>query len=337
MKGINTGQSDSFESIISPSTIQYTHTQVYYPTNKQEKMSSITATQTSSVRRIAIFGSTQGCGLASLVTMIKRKDSERNLLEIHAFVRNEEKLLKALSEEGIDGKALLNTPTRLVIFKGDAMKASSVQSFFQSVIANGALNDVISSIGGYPAAMKWYKPLAPVRFAPGMEDLCSKTMSIIVDALENIVAPQQPDKKVPALIVVASNGIGQSTHDVLPFILKPLYGNFLKYPHEDKEKMERFLHTSYGVQNVDFNPSPDSAKSKAHPTLVKERLIVVRPSLLTSGQAKSSVRSSSTVLQSAYTVSRKDVGKFIAGDCLGLTDKISETPVEGGNGYVVSY
>ncbi|PWN34580.1 uncharacterized protein FA14DRAFT_31848 [Meira miltonrushii] len=303
-------------------------------------MSSSVATQNSSVRRIAIFGSTQGCGLASLVTMIKRNSPEGSPIEVHALVRNEQKVIDALSREGIDADALINAPvnatTRLVIFKGDAMEKASIQSFFQSVINNGPLNNVISSIGAYPV-VKWYKPFAPVQFAPGMEDICSKTMQFIVDALEQVVAPQQPDGKVPALIVVASNGIGKSTHDALPMLLKPMYGNFLKYPHMDKEKMERFLHTSYGIQSSDFNPIPSAEKSKEHPALVKERLIVVRPSLLTSGAAKSSVRSSAKTLPSAYTVSRKDVGNFIAGDCLHLTDRVSETPVEGGNGYVVSY
>lgn len=298
-------------------------------------MSSTTATQTSSVRRIAIFGSTQGCGLASLITMIQRQNAEINPIEIHALVRNEEKLIKALSQEGIEISSL-KPSTRLVIFKGDAMDSNSIESFFRSIIKNGPLNDIISSIGAYPV-VKWYKPFAPVQFAPGMEDICSKTMNLIVNSLEQIVAPQQPDEKVPNLIVVASNGIGQSTHDALPMLLKPLYGNFLKYPHLDKEKMERFLHISYGIKNIDFNPTPDFEKSKAHPSLVKDRLIVVRPSLLTNGDAKLSVRSSDTTLPSAYTVSRKDVGKFIAGDCLQLTNKISQSPVEGGNGYVVSY
>lgn len=76
-------------------------------------------------------------------------------------MRDEEKLFNTLSEEDIDGKALLNTPTQPLLFKGDTMKVDSVQSFFQSIIANGALNDVISSIGGYPAVMKWYKPFTP--------------------------------------------------------------------------------------------------------------------------------------------------------------------------------
>lgn len=303
-------------------------------------MSSTSATTKSSVRRIAIFGSTQGCGLASLVTMIKRNKPEDNPIEVHALVRNEEKLINALSQEGIDAGVLLsaptNTSTRLVIFKGDAMDKDSVQSFFQSVISNGPLNDVISSIGAYPV-VKWYKPFAPLQFAPGMEDICSKTMHFIIEALERIVAPQQQDGKVPLLVVVASNGIGKSTHDALPMLLKPMYGNFLKYPHLDKEKMEKFLHTSFGIQSDDFNPTPSAEQSNKHPTLIKERLIVVRPSLLTNGAAKSSVRSSATTLTSAYTVSRKDVGSFIAGDCLRLTDKVSKSPVEGGNGYVVSY
>jgi len=97
--------------------------------------------------------------------------------------------------------------------------------------------------------------------------------------------------------------------------------------------MERYLHTSFGISSSDFNPSP----VQPHDALLSSRLIVVRPSLLTNGDAKFRVRASGTPLRKAWTISRKDVGAFLAGDCLCLTEKISDATVQGGHGYTVSY
>lgn len=116
-------------------------------------------------------------------------------------------------------------------------------------------------------------------------------------------------------------------------LVHPLDGNFLKYPHIDKEKMERYLHASYGISSVDFNPEPCQPRD----ALLCSRLIIVRPSILTNGEAKLKVRMSASPLRKAYTVSRKDVGAYLAGDCLHLTEKISDAPVHGGHGYNLSY
>lgn len=183
-------------------------------------------TSATTVRRVAIFGATQGSGLEALLA-IARRSSTSERVEIYALVRNKSKLRAALTKAGLDADALLESllddqirSTSICAYEGDALQVGSVRSFFQAVTKNGPLSDVLSSIGAYPI-LKW-QPLPSLVFAEGLENICSDSMKIIVEALVTIVAPKQPDGKAPALIVVASNGIGQSTHDALPMLLKPM-------------------------------------------------------------------------------------------------------------------
>ena len=178
------------------------------------------------VRRIAMFGATQGSGLEALLAIARRSQTSQSV-EIHAFVRNKDKLRAALTEAGIDANLILDNPegrqvrsTSIYTYHGDALQTESVRSFFQAVVKNGPLSDVVSSIGAYPV-LEW-QPLPTLVFPQGLEKLCSDSMKIIVHALETVVAPKQPDGKAPTLIVVASNGIGRTTHDALPMLLKPL-------------------------------------------------------------------------------------------------------------------
>lgn len=102
----------------------------------------------------------------------------------------------------------------------------------------------------------------------------------------------------------------------------------------DKEGMEKLLHELYGVRSPDFNPH---SVGPLHPEFVRDRLTIVRPSMLTNGKAGGNMRTSTTTIPSAWTVSRKDVGAFLAGDCLGLAQARTGKPVPGGNGIVLSY
>lgn len=286
-----------------------------------------------------MFGATQGVALEALKNIVRRPESSEQV-HVYVFLRNPQKLHAKFTEAGLDADLILEKgtkSTRLTTFKGDALNRKSVNDFFNAVTAEGPLSEVVSSLGATPKELvfTWYKPLSQPRFTAEFENICSDTMRTIVEALQTIVAPRQPDGLAPRLIVVTSNGIGRSTHDALPLLLKPLYGHFLKYPHMDKEKMETFLHESFAIPSADFNAKPKDPKPLHG--LASDRLIIVRPSLLTDGARKGAVRSSSSPMPKAWTVSRADVGGFIAGDCMRLTECISQAPIEGGRGYTISY
>jgi len=163
--------------------------------------------------RIAIFGATRGCGLESLLLLLDQT-SEPNV-EVHAFVRNKESFLTTLKARSIDASKL----QKLHIFVGDALKLASVKEFFQSLASRGHLDHVISSLGTLPVYSIW-KPLT-LQMPPGMEHICSDSMNNILKGLE-MIAPQQSDKLAPNLTVVSSNGMGKTSHDQLPMLLKPV-------------------------------------------------------------------------------------------------------------------
>lgn len=111
--------------------------------------------------------------------------------------------------------------------------------------------------------------------------------------------------------MISSNGLGDQGHADLPLTLKPLYGWLLKEPHEDKVEMEKEVHAAAGIQHVDFNPDGNNEGRLGN-------VVIVRPALLTDGVAKGeegAVRAGER-LEKCWTVSRKDVGWFVAGECL---------------------
>ena len=104
----------------------------------------------------------------------------------------------------------------------------------------------------------------------------------------------------PRIIFVSTTGVGQGMTDV-PCLLKPLYQYVLHVPHADKEKAEQLLQ-----QNTEVHEK-----------------IVIRPALLTDGSGRgwgesgnANESSSYCIAQEGkcrgYTISRKDVGEFVA-------------------------
>ena len=74
--------------------------------------------------------------------------------------------------------------------------------------------------------------------------------------------------------------------------------------------MERLVNTGAGIQHVDFNPTGENQG-------ILGNVVIVRPALLTDGVAKGTeaLRKGDRVT-GAWTVSRKDVGLFIATECV---------------------
>lgn len=103
--------------------------------------------------------------------------------------------------------------------------------------------------------------------------------------------------------------------------------------------METLLHQRYNIVSEDFNPK---ARVQNNAAFDASKLYIIRPSLLTDGKAKLVLRSSESTLPSAWTISRKDVGAYIAHNCLLVGEKVAETKTKSSstawkNGLVLSY
>ncbi|UZJ53472.1 hypothetical protein CBS101457_002792 [Exobasidium rhododendri] len=280
--------------------------------------------------RIAIFGASRGVGLEVLLRLLNESDPD---LEVHVLVRNKRSFQGVLEAHSLDSDKV----RQVRIFVGDALQADAVTKFIVDVASAGPIDYVISSLGALPVYSVW-KPLT-IRMPEGMERVCSESMSNILESLE-AVAAQQPDKKAPRLIVVSSNGMGKSSHDALPMVLRHFYSRILDTPHADKRLMEELLHKRYNIPSVDFNRKKGERPKKLT-VFDSSKLFIIRPSLFTDGQAKGTVRTSEDVLRSAWMITRKDTAAYIVGNCMSIGDKTIEkrdkfASIEWKNGLVVS-
>lgn len=157
------------------------------------------------------------------------------------------------------------------------------------------------TLGGRPT---FKNPLAPKLQPP---EICTRTTSIFLPVFTSYF----PDVATqPRLVIISSNGLGAQGHADLPCLLKPLYGWLLKEPHADKEEMERQVNSGAGIKHDDFNPTGENEGKLGN-------VIIVRPGLLTYGEAKGlDAVNSGQRLPGAWTISRKDVGAFIAAECV---------------------
>ena len=117
----------------------------------------------------------------------------------------------------------------------------------------------------------------------------------------------------PRFIVISTTGLTQGMTDV-PCLLKPLYRYMLDVPHEDKLKAEQLLE-----QNTSINEKT-----------------IIRPAMLTDGKARGwatapGVSSSRCNAQEGicrgYTISRRDVGEFVAKQAIQGSQWVNKTVV----------
>jgi len=106
---------------------------------------------------------------------------------------------------------------------------------------------------------------------------------VTVNACRSLPSP-------PVIIGLSSTGI-LSTHDLLPFLLKPLYRWLLHKPHADKIAMENAI-ASY----------------------IPNKWILIRGALYTDGKRTEKYRVGETEV--GYTISRRDVADFIEKECI---------------------
>lgn len=139
----------------------------------------------------------------------------------------------------------------------------------------------------------------------------------------------------PKFVTVTSYGIMQSSHSKVPFVLKPLYGFALQGPHADKLALEKLIAHCAGWEwdaSQEIDPEIMAPSVFSDPNLPKpgqlQRIVVVRPALLTDGVCKAETTTKDTPyrvqegdLSSVYTISRRDVAHFISEKVLNEWDQ----------------
>uniref|UniRef100_A0A060TE04 ARAD1D11660p n=1 Tax=Blastobotrys adeninivorans TaxID=409370 RepID=A0A060TE04_BLAAD len=128
------------------------------------------------------------------------------------------------------------------------------------------------------------------------QGICENSMSILVDAVGKLAQQDRPKR----LIVVSSTGLDDKRD--YPLLLVPLYKLVLHTPHEDKRKMEHIME----IQTV----FPE--------------VISVRGAVYTDGDLTGKYRVGEDV--TGYTISRADVGHFVATECVGSDKWVNKKP-----------
>ncbi|KAF4980440.1 hypothetical protein FZEAL_3556 [Fusarium zealandicum] len=194
--------------------------------------------------------------------------------------------------------ALCRTPSKLAdvlpsesnpnlhIVQGNARDVDAVSRCLKQ--ESGTLVDeIVFTIGGKPILHK---------MTVDDPEVCRKGMSVLLESLAQLRL--QGSLGRPLIVVCSTTGMSRFGRDV-PLLMVPLYHVMLKVPHEDKTIMEDKLVGS----GEDFT--------------------IVRASLLVDGESEKAIRvgveDPKTGRESdaiGYTISREDVGKWIAGNLL---------------------
>ncbi|CDR87459.1 uncharacterized protein SPSC_00554 [Sporisorium scitamineum] len=253
------------------------------------------------ISNVLVFGGTQGCGLETLLLLL---DSNQ-LYTATVLARNPAAFKQALDERDAALASSSTLSSKLRIVKGDALRLKDVSNAFtEAQQFGGNVDAVLYAIGG--SLVFSSNPFARPTLSP--ESICDRSIRNVTDAL---IALDQPEQ--PRLVVISSNGLGKHGHSLLPYLMRPLYSFLLRAPHVDKERMEVYLQTMAGMQDIDFNPVPDAHVEK-QPKIKK--LAIVRPALLANGTASKKFRVDQE-LRGGYTIRRSDVGFFIYRNLLG--------------------
>ncbi|KAF8324770.1 uncharacterized protein EI90DRAFT_2230454 [Cantharellus anzutake] len=173
-------------------------------------------------------------------------------------------------------------------------------------------------------------------------DLCSRGFILLLQALRRRYDSYAVK---PKIVLVSSMGMGKVAHGTIPFALRLMYTMLLEHPHADKIAMEVALSKALLPSEESyprFFPAPSEISPKVttlasidaaiSPFIAPQDVCVVRPALLNNKTAKG--RGSYRIIQEGtgqeessgkgmFSISRKDVGGFIAG-LLGGNDDVQK-------------
>lgn len=204
-----------------------------------------------------------------------------------------------------DGKAKL--------VRGDGLVKDDVQRAWDTAKGDSKVDLVFFGIGGDP------KFSLTQGFIITPPDLTTRSMSVLLSVIQSSTTPTTR----PKLVTIGSNGLDDRSHSLLPLPLKVFYGWFLRLPHEDKIGLENNVQTAAGWS--------EGSEGWLDP----RDAVIVRPSLLTSGECladtKEDAYRTGEELTGAWTVSRADVGHFVVEKVIADWEKWA------GKAWVISY
>ncbi|KAL2810900.1 hypothetical protein BJX63DRAFT_400854 [Aspergillus granulosus] len=238
---------------------------------------------------LAFFGATGGCTIACLTPALQEG------YNCVALARTPKKLTDMLTARGVSQSTI---SSHLTIVEGSTTDLSAViRTIFPANLPPASM--ILSGVGGVP---DFSNPLHPKFIG---KTICQETMRNILNALREM----HTSNPKPVLVAISTTGITKERD--IPLAMVPFYKWGLKVPHADKEVMEGLVFE-------------EMAKPAAERVL--SDFVMIRPSLLTSGQSqpgkvrvlKGKGEGQNTAVGVAcpfvgYTICRDDVGVFMYG------------------------
>ncbi|KAH7105141.1 hypothetical protein BKA62DRAFT_634306 [Auriculariales sp. MPI-PUGE-AT-0066] len=256
---------------------------------------------------ILVFGASRNVGYLTATRLLAKGETVTLVVRSAATFDND----AAIQEHIKSGRAHVAV--------GDALKEDDVRR----VIGANTFDFIVFSIGA-AIQMAWPKPV----IKPA--DLCASSMNNLLAVLYSSPA----EIKATKLVVISSSGLGRKGHDVLPLVMKPLYGWGLEVPHVDKINMERALGRAAGHADWGEDATSEAAGVDAEPWL---NVAVIRPAFLTDGDCNADKNKPGKepyrigeYLRGAYTISRKDIAHFVVEEAIKDFAKYKDRAVDVG-------
>jgi len=198
---------------------------------------------------------------------------------------------------------------RAVIVKGDAYIREDVA---RAVDAAGPdMDTIVFTMGANPSKFSVSRGLILDPPQP-----CARGIMTLLSVLQDQTRP------ATRLVIVSTMGLGEK-HKEVPFLIRGwMYGWLLYDAHTDKEALEYISLRASKHPTPPHQPS-DAAMPEAAASLRSDwldSLVIVRPALYTDGK-ETDVARAGVSLRGAYYISRRDVGKFVAEQCLKGSDE----------------
>ncbi|KZT53037.1 hypothetical protein CALCODRAFT_501544 [Calocera cornea HHB12733] len=263
-------------------------------------------------QNVLFFGASRGCGFYAMLHVL-RSGGRATLLLRNPDTLTSNPEFQALSSEQRE---------RATLVRGDAYVHEDVARVVDA--AGPGMDTVVFSLGVRPASLPkltWSRG-----FILDPPQPCARAMVMLLSVLQELNRPNL------RLVIISSMGIGEK-HKELPWLLKGFYGWLLYDAHADKDALEyislRASQHPTPARVPEAQSMPDSAAALRSDWLPE--LVVLRPAFYTDGKETGTVRAA-PVVKGAYTISRRDVGRFVAEECLEPNDKWV-----GEDGVVIAY
>lgn len=199
--------------------------------------------------------------------------------------------------------------------KGDATNYDDVLAGWKLATSEGPVDLILYTVGGTEGG---FHPIKGVTMA--QPDICSVS---IVNTLRAALTTQSSNP--PKVIVLSSIGTTPQSRRTLPLVLGVFYSYLLRIPFADKRGLEAVLHRAIGTpyeegQTPDHTILPSGWKEQVpEGSFAKHGNggggVVIRAARLTDDAETGKYRAEVGDFKTS-TISRKDVGHFVAGDLL---------------------